>query len=134
MREAFGDTFLQDVTIPRGTKVMISSCATNTDQKLWRPDANELNHTGGLPRTTMVDGMLLMRVVRRAIMRCLPFLKGRRSCIWQTLARAEFSCLLAAWVFRFEFWHDDTEKMPINRIEIGDGITAKPPNGHATLC
>ena len=55
----------------------------------------------------------------------LMWLLGPRSCIGQAFAKAEFACLLAAIVGRFEM--DLLDKDAV--IEIETGITARPKGG-----
>jgi cytochrome P450 len=43
MREAAREFLIQGVTIPCGTKIMVSSYATNMDENLWGPDAADFN-------------------------------------------------------------------------------------------
>lgn len=129
MREATQDTYLQGVSIPRGTKVMISSCATNTDRTLWGPDAAEFNpyrwvrsNSDGKLETVPAGGASNNYAL-------LTFSQGPRSCIGQGFARAEFACLLAGLIGRFEFRLKDEALMDLANVEVGDGITAKPKNG-----
>lgn len=55
----------------------------------------------------------------------LTFLHGPRSCIGQGFAKAEFACLVAAWVAAFEMELVDKEKV----IEIAGGVTQRPKGG-----
>ena len=55
----------------------------------------------------------------------LTFLHGPRSCIGQAFAKAEFACLLAAVVGRFEFVLEN----PDGEVKIQSGITNKPRDG-----
>ena len=55
----------------------------------------------------------------------MTFLHGPRSCIGQAFARAEFACMLAAVIGRFEVKLEDEDRV----IEIKGGITAKPKGG-----
>ena len=59
----------------------------------------------------------------------LTFLHGPRSCIGQTFARAEFACLLAAWIGRLEFELNDVAEMDEKNLVIKAGVTARPANG-----
>jgi len=54
----------------------------------------------------------------------LTFLHGPRSCIGQAFAKAEFACLLATWVGRFEFEFADGEYV----LDVAGGVTSKPKN------
>lgn len=129
MREATRDTFLQDIAIPRGTKIMISSCATNMDKSLWGPDATEFNPH----RWLNVDSEGKLKVNSGggagSNYAMLTFLQGHRMCVGQGFARAEFACMLAGWVGRFEFVMKNEEMADMNKIKIASGITVKPANG-----
>ncbi|KAJ5353955.1 hypothetical protein N7541_006519 [Penicillium brevicompactum] len=129
MREATRDTFLQDIAIPRGTKIMISSCATNMDKSLWGPDATEFNPH----RWLNVDSEGKLKVNSGggagSNYAMLTFLQGHRICVGQGFARAEFACMLAGWVGRFEFVMKNEDMADMNKIKIASGITVKPANG-----
>ena len=55
----------------------------------------------------------------------MTFLHGPRSCIGQAFARAEFACLLAGLVGRFEMELEE----PDREIEIQTGITTRIKGG-----
>ena len=55
----------------------------------------------------------------------LTFLHGPRSCIGQAFAKAEFACLVAAVIGRFEFKNADKDF----KLDIKGGVTARPRNG-----
>jgi len=55
----------------------------------------------------------------------LTFLHGPRSCIGQGFARAEFACLVAAWVGAFEMELVDRDMV----VEVQGGVTTKPKGG-----
>ncbi|CAD0047138.1 unnamed protein product [Aureobasidium pullulans] len=55
----------------------------------------------------------------------LTFLHGPRSCIGQGFANAEFACLLAAWIGKFDTEFEDPEYV----LEVKSGITSRPKNG-----
>ncbi len=60
----------------------------------------------------------------------LTFLHGPRSCIGQSFAKAEFACLLACWVGRFEFALRDERERDERNISIkSSGPTARPEHG-----
>jgi cytochrome P450 len=56
-------------------------------------------------------------------------LHGPRSCIGQRFATAEFACLLAAWIGRFEFALNDERELDEKNVEIKGGVTARPAKG-----
>lgn len=119
MRETDHDTTIQSHFIPRGTTVIICPWAINTSKQLWGDDAREFNpdrwmgpgkaNTGGADSNYAVT----------------TFLHGPRSCIGKDFAKAEFACLMAALVGRFEMALED----PGLKVEIQGGITARPKGG-----
>ncbi|CAL5874220.1 uncharacterized protein PFLUO_LOCUS8508 [Penicillium psychrofluorescens] len=129
MREAVCDIFVQDIAIPRGTKIMISSCATNMDKKLWGPDAADFNPYRWLIKDDE-EGLKINSgggAISNYAM--LTFSQGHRICIGQGFARAEFACMLAGWIGRFDFQMKDKESMDMNGVKFASGITVKPENG-----
>ena len=54
---------------------------------------------------------------------------GPRSCIGQKFAQAEFECLLAAWVGRFETKFEEGSALARGELDIKGNITAKPKDG-----
>ncbi|KAJ5083645.1 hypothetical protein N7456_013072 [Penicillium angulare] len=129
MREAACDTYLQDTAVPCGTKVMISSCATNIDETLWGPDASEFNPYRWLRKNEEGNWEFLHEGGAMSKYAMLTFSQGHRSCIGQRFARAEFACLIAGWIGRFSFQLEDEALMDVSKLKIGNGITAKPANG-----
>ena len=59
----------------------------------------------------------------------MTFLHGPRSCIGMNFARAEFACLLAAWVGRMEFELRDKAELDERNMEIKAGVTSRPAKG-----
>ena len=119
LRQTEKDTTIQGQFIPAGTTVIISPWAINTSDALWGADAKEFNpdrwmgagkaNTGGADSNYAVT----------------TFLHGPRSCIGKDFAKAEFACLLAALVGRFEMELEDPER----EVEIAGGITSSPKGG-----
>lgn len=119
VREAEKDTTIQGHFIPAGTTVVISPWAINTSNALWGPDSKEFKpdrwmgpgkaNTGGAESNYAVT----------------TFLHGPRSCIGKDFAKAEFACLLAALVGRFEMELAEPERV----LEIQGGITNGPKGG-----
>ncbi|KAH8723006.1 cytochrome P450 [Phaeosphaeriaceae sp. PMI808] len=119
LRETALDTTIQGHFIPAKTTVVLCPWAVNTSTHMWGPDAREFNpdrwlgvgraNTGGAESNYAVT----------------TFLHGPRSCIGKDFAKAEFACLIAALVGRFEmeFENGDWE------LKIQGGITAKPKGG-----
>jgi cytochrome P450 len=119
LRETAHDTTIQGHFIPRATTVVICPWAVNTSRDLWGPDARDFNpdrwlgpgraNTGGADSNYAVT----------------TFLHGPRSCIGMGFAKAEFACLVASLVGRFEIELEDKEW----KLEIQGGITARPKGG-----
>ncbi|KAL5386229.1 hypothetical protein DPSP01_004311 [Paraphaeosphaeria sporulosa] len=119
LREAERDTTIQGHFIPAGTTIIICPWAINTSNALWGSDAKEFNperwmgpgkaNTGGAESNYAVT----------------TFLHGPRSCIGKDFAKAEFACLLAALVGRFEMELEEPDKP----LEIAGGITNGPKGG-----
>ena len=58
----------------------------------------------------------------------LTFLQGNRSCIGQSLEKAELTCLLATWVTGFEFELRDPKVMDEAGLEIRGHVIPRPAN------
>lgn len=115
-REAARDTTIQGTFIRKGTRVILSPYAINMSTSLWgaepqafNPDRWLGNKNGGAESNYSF----------------LTFLHGPRSCIGQAFAKAEFACLLAAVVGRFDFVLEN----PHAELNIQGGITTKPRDG-----
>ena len=115
-REAARDTTIQGTFIRKGTRVVLSPYAINMSTSLWgadpqvfNPDRWLGNKNGGAESNYSF----------------LTFLHGPRSCIGQAFAKAEFACLLAAVVGRFEFVLENSHA----ELNIQGGITSKPRDG-----
>jgi cytochrome P450 len=126
LREAGNNTTILNQFVPKGTRVMLVPWATNKQTSLWGDNAakfdperwmaNEKNPqsaNGGAPSNYSM----------------LTFLHGPRSCIGQGFAKAEFACLLAAWVGRFEFELNNAKEYDEENIVIRGGVTARPAKG-----
>ncbi|KAF2713483.1 cytochrome P450 [Pleomassaria siparia CBS 279.74] len=119
LRETVQHTTIQGHFIPKDTTVIICPWAINTSKALWGDDAQEFNpdrwmgvgkaNTGGAESNFAVT----------------TFLHGPRSCIGKDFAKAEFACLMAAFVGRFEFEMEDKNW----ELQIQGGITARPKGG-----
>ncbi|CCF36860.1 hypothetical protein CH063_08328 [Colletotrichum higginsianum] len=59
----------------------------------------------------------------------MTFLHGPRSCIGQGFAKAEFACILASWIGRFEFSLRNKEEYDEKNLSIKGGVTARPSKG-----
>lgn len=118
-RAAVKDTSILDQFVPKGTDIIICPLATNTSTALWGPDAAKFT-----PDRWMAPGMANSGGAESNYSN-LTFLHGPRSCIGQGFSKAEFACILAALVGRFEMELED----PYKGVEVGGGITAKPKGG-----
>lgn len=149
IRETGVDTTIQGVKVPKGTRIILGVSAVNKDAALWGADAMQFNpdrwlvarpqqqhdaDKGGADRGGA--GVGDPRVVAVAgnggatsNFAFMTFLHGPRSCIGMSFARAEFACLLAAWVGRMEFEMRYPEDMDEDKIEIKSGVTARPAKG-----
>ncbi|KAI0899890.1 cytochrome P450 [Annulohypoxylon nitens] len=127
LREASVDTTIQGQKVPKGTAVMLSPWATNFDKTLWGPDAHEFNPDRWVPKGP--DDKKAASGGASSNYAFMTFLHGPRSCIGLAFAKAEFVCLLATWVGRFEFALRDESYRDEKKILIKGGITARPEQG-----
>ena len=119
IREAAQPATILGQYVPAGTKIILSAWAINTSTALWGPDAAEFKPERWLgPRKANTGGATSNYAF-------LTFLHGPRSCIGQAFARAEFACLVAAVVGRFEWELEDPDMKPV----IKGGVTARPKGG-----
>ncbi|KAI3401919.1 hypothetical protein diail_6478 [Diaporthe ilicicola] len=127
LREAAVDTTIQGQRVPKGTRIVISPSATNKDTALWGADGTKFNPDRWLPKhdgdKSAASGGSSSNYA------FLTFLHGPRSCIGMNFARAEFACLLAAWVGRMEFELRDKAEMDERNMEIKAGVTSRPAKG-----
>ncbi|KAI1770709.1 cytochrome P450 [Hypoxylon cercidicola] len=127
LREAAVDTTILGQRVPKGTTIMISPWATNFDKTLWGPDAHEFNPDRWVPKGP--DDKRAASGGASSNYAFLTFLHGPRSCIGLAFARAEFACLLATWVGRFDFSIQNAEELDERNILIKSGVTARPQRG-----
>jgi cytochrome P450 len=119
LRETAHDTTIQSHFIPAGTTVVICPWAVNTSTHQWGPDAREFNPERWLqPGTANTGGAESNYAIT-------TFLHGPRSCIGKDFAKAEFACLVASLVGRFEIAFEDENY----ELKIQGGITARPKGG-----
>ena len=119
LREAAKDTSIVGEFVPKGTKIILAPWAVNMSTELWGDDASKFNPDRWMgPGRTNNGGA-------ESNYAFLTFLHGPRSCIGQAFAKAEFACLLAATVGRFEM---ELESKDID-IQVKGGITARPKDG-----
>ncbi|KAF2434205.1 cytochrome P450 [Tothia fuscella] len=116
LRIAVEDATILGNFIPKGTSIILSPWAINSSKELWGEDAKEFN-----PDRWMGPGMANTGGAESAYSN-LSFLHGPRSCIGKDFAKAEFACLVAAWVGRFDMHFADEGYV----LDIAGGITVKP--------
>lgn len=119
LRETTSDTTIQGQLVPASTSVVICPWAINTSTALWGDDAKDFKPERWLGPGRMNTGGADSNYA------VTTFLHGPRSCIGKDFAKAEFACLVAALVGRFEVELED----PGWKLEIQNGITAKPKGG-----
>jgi cytochrome P450 len=126
MRVAAKDTSIQGQFIPEGTTVILCPWAVNMSEQLWGKDAKEFKPERWLD----ADGHTNNRGSADSNYSFMTFLHGPRSCIGQKFAQAEFACLVAAWVGRFETRFEDGGALAAGEeADISGGITSKPKGG-----
>lgn len=126
LRVAACDTSINGQFVPKGTTIILAPWAINTSKHLWGPDALEFKPERWLD----ADGKANNKGSAESNFSFLTFLHGPRSCIGQKFAQAEFECLLAAWVGRFETTFEEGSSFARGEIpEIKGGVTAKPKGG-----
>ena len=118
-REACRDTSILGQYVPKGTKVVLIPWAVNIATSLWGPDADKFNPDRWLGPGKANSGGAESNYA------FMTFLHGPRSCIGQSFAKAEFACLLAATIGRFEIKLAD----PNFKVEIRGTLTSKPKDG-----
>lgn len=136
IREAVRDTSVQGQRLPKGTRFLLAAWGTNLDTSLWGPDGGEFKPERWLVKGAE-DGLggTAENVKAASIggassnYAFLSFLHGPRSCIGQSFAKAEFACLLAAWVGKFEFELCDKNMMDESNITFEQLITVKAAGG-----
>ena len=126
LREAAVDTSIQGHFVPKGTNIILAPWAINASKHLWGPDALEFKPERWLD----ADGKSNSKGSATSNFSFLTFLHGPRSCIGEKFARAEFECLLAAWVGKFETNFEEGSPLATREeIDIQGGITQKPKGG-----
>lgn len=144
IRDAAVDTTIQGHRVPKGTRIILGVSATNRDPALWGPDAHQFNPDRWMPSSRENGGGgggdkggagggggvdRAKSGGASSNYALMTFLHGPRSCIGMSFARAEFACLLAAWVGKMEFELRDPEDADEDKIEIKSGVTARPAKG-----
>ncbi|KAI9035670.1 cytochrome P450 [Aspergillus affinis] len=85
-RVATEDTSILDCPVPKGTRVMIPTCAINRAPYLWGPTANEFRPERWIDETT---GELNRKGGAESSYAILSFLHGRHNCMGSGSAKAE---------------------------------------------
>ncbi|KAL8788066.1 MAG: hypothetical protein Q9195_007480 [Heterodermia aff. obscurata] len=119
IRVAVKDTTIAGQAIKKGTTIMPAPWAVNGSIDLWGGDALEFKPERWEKRKISDNER------KGTNYDYMTFLHGPRSCIGQTFAVGELSCLLAAWIAAFETRLTDPDYVPVVR----GGITAKPRDG-----
>jgi cytochrome P450 len=127
IREAAVDTTICDHYIPKGTRVMIHLHAINRSKALWGEDADKFCPDRWLPRFEGDKGAASGHATSNYAF--MTFLHGPRSCIGQAFAKAEFACLVAAWVGRLQFEIRDKALLDEKNMVMKGRITRRPWNG-----
>ncbi|TQN74808.1 Cytochrome P450 monooxygenase FUM15 [Colletotrichum shisoi] len=136
LREAVVDTVIDGHKVPKGTRIMLCPWAVNKDTALWGPDAGRFDPERWLARSDGSGGDNNAESKKTAASggatsnyAFMTFLHGPRSCIGQGFAKAEFACILASWIGRFEFSLRNKEEYDEKNMSIKGGVTARPSNG-----
>ena len=119
-REAIVDTELVGHKIPKGTQLVIPVASIHRDRSIWGDDADEFNPDRWLEKKNA--GVTTNFAV-------MTFIHGPRTCIGETFARAEFACLLGAFVGRFEWELNDPRELMDENYKVAGGFGVGPVNG-----
>ncbi|KJR84851.1 cytochrome P450 monooxygenase [Sporothrix schenckii 1099-18] len=128
IRETAVDTSIQGQFVPKGTRVMLVPWAVNRSEELWGPDALKFDPERWLRTDAGGQGSGAANG-GASNYAFLTFLHGPRSCIGMQFARAEFACLLATWIGRFQFRLQDLADLDENSLEIQGNVSARPKKG-----
>ncbi|KAK6865635.1 hypothetical protein PG995_002163 [Apiospora arundinis] len=128
IRQPVVDTVVNGEHVPKGTRVILCSWAINYSTELWGADAAVFNPERWLA-TDEHDKKQAGSGGATSNYAFMTFLHGPRSCIGQAFSKAEFACLLAAWIGRFEFELKNKEEYDEKNMLIKGGITARPAKG-----
>ncbi len=131
LRQSKKDTTIQGQYIPSGTNIVVAPWATNVDQNFWGLDAGDFNperwlkseNVGMKPDNAISHGGATSNYG------FMTFLQGPRSCIGASFAKAEFACILAAWVGQFSFKLMHREDMDESNLKVYPSAIARPGGG-----
>ncbi|KAL1841504.1 hypothetical protein VTJ49DRAFT_6995 [Mycothermus thermophilus] len=129
LRRAACDTTLLGHRVPKGTQIMLVPWAINKSVHMWGEDAHKFNPDRWMPKEGDDKEKRANSGGATSNYAFLTFLHGPRSCIGQAFAKAEFACLLAAWVGRFSMELHNKEDEDESKLQIKGGVTARPANG-----
>ncbi|KAL2144979.1 hypothetical protein VTI28DRAFT_8208 [Corynascus sepedonium] len=129
LRKAAKDTSILGQFVPKGTQIMVVPWAVNKSEALWGADALVFNPDRWMPKADAADKRADNSGGATSNYAFLTFLHGPRSCIGMSFARAEFACLLATWVGRFQWELEDKELVDETKVDIKGGVTARPAKG-----
>ncbi|CAK7235748.1 hypothetical protein SBRCBS47491_009401 [Sporothrix bragantina] len=129
VRESAVDTTIQGQFVPRGTRILLVPWAVNKSEELWGPDALKFDPERWLRPGDGAPGSSAYASPSASNYSFLTFLHGPRSCIGMQFARAEFACLLAAWVGRFQFRVQNLADLDEDSLEIHGNVSARPKHG-----
>lgn len=129
LREAAVDTTIQGVHVPKGTRVILNLLASNRDPSLWGPDAMVFNPDRWLLQHEGQSTKYVAHGHATSNYAFMTFMHGPRSCIGTSFATAEFACILAMWVGKFEFELKYPEDLDEAKLEIRSGATQRPLKG-----
>lgn len=129
VRETVHDTTILGHPVRRGTRIMLVPWATNFDSSLWGPDAEHFDPERWMPSGGEGADKRAASGGASSNYAFLTFLHGPRSCIGQSFAKAEFACLLASWIGRFDFALADPALADEKKLDIRGGVTARPARG-----
>ncbi|CAK7205634.1 hypothetical protein SEUCBS139899_008412 [Sporothrix eucalyptigena] len=128
-RETAVDTTIQGQFVPRGTRIMLVPWAVNKSVELWGPDALKFDPERWLRPGDGTSGSSAAASPSGSNYSFMTFLHGPRSCIGLQFARAEFACLLATWVGRFQFRVQNLADLDEDSLEIQGNVSARPKKG-----
>lgn len=125
LRVAAKDTSLNGHYVPKDTLVILAPMAINALTETWGPDAAEFRPERWLD----ANGRANNSGGAESAYSFLTFLHGPRACIGQKFAEAEFACLVAAWVGRFNTVLEEGSPHQSGFPEIKGGVTSRPKGG-----
>lgn len=126
-RDACVDTTILGTRIPKGTRVVVSTKATNQDPALWGPDGHEFNPDRWMPKYEGDNRAALGGATSNFDF--MSFIQGPRLCLGMRFARAELACMLAAWVGKMEFSLRYPEEADESKFDLKSVVTGRPANG-----